>query len=446
MSMSPDDPSFLDNLQKSLGTNLNGNPLMGIAMGLLQAGGPSRMPTSFGQALGQGMQTGQQFQSQGIQQALQNIELQKAKTQLGFLNDMNQPNQALDPNDPTSDPTYRHWQRLAMAGIPGAAEAATQQLATVRSKERPATSQEVTKFFPQGVLPGQSVVIDGYGNPKILGESAIKTVQIPGPNGTMVTVPYDARTGKLKDVGGSLAPKDYTQPLNGAMEQQAQAVAQYRQLPPTVSSRYPGAADIRARANELIKESGGQGLDDTTFPSKMAATKSLTSGKDYQQNSAYSTIQTHMQTLDDAMSALDNGDIQNANKLTQWAGKQFGKAAPQNAKVVNDIVVGELAKVLGQGGQVTDAVRNEAAGMLEPYLSKGQYKGATDYIRQLIAGKMNTSFINAKASHIPEDVFMAHLTPEARQQLQIFRQEHPDNGTPSTAKTLTYDPATGTIK
>ena len=40
------------------------SPQMGLAMGLLSAGGPSRMPVSLGQALGQGLQNAQQYEEQ----------------------------------------------------------------------------------------------------------------------------------------------------------------------------------------------------------------------------------------------------------------------------------------------------------------------------------------------------------------------------------------------
>lgn len=76
MSMSPDDP-FLQSLLGPNGSLTNGinSPLLGIAAGLLQAGGPSRMPTSLGQALGAGLQTGQQFQQAGLQNAMQRLML-----------------------------------------------------------------------------------------------------------------------------------------------------------------------------------------------------------------------------------------------------------------------------------------------------------------------------------------------------------------------------------
>jgi len=41
------------------------SPTMGLAMGLLSAGGPSSTPVSLGQALGQGLQTARQYGGQG---------------------------------------------------------------------------------------------------------------------------------------------------------------------------------------------------------------------------------------------------------------------------------------------------------------------------------------------------------------------------------------------
>lgn len=79
MSASPD---FMTQL---LGQNGLYSPTMGLAMGLLQAGGPSRMPVSLGQALGQGLQTGQQFQQAGLQNAMQQLMLGRQQAYVNAL-------------------------------------------------------------------------------------------------------------------------------------------------------------------------------------------------------------------------------------------------------------------------------------------------------------------------------------------------------------------------
>lgn len=51
-------------LDDSLYNSMN-SPTMGLAMGLLSAGGPSSTPVSLGQALDQGLQTTRQYRGQG---------------------------------------------------------------------------------------------------------------------------------------------------------------------------------------------------------------------------------------------------------------------------------------------------------------------------------------------------------------------------------------------
>lgn len=58
------------------------SPQMGLAMGLLQAGGPSRMPVSLGQALGQGLQAGEQYAAQDRSSALDQLRLLMALQRL----------------------------------------------------------------------------------------------------------------------------------------------------------------------------------------------------------------------------------------------------------------------------------------------------------------------------------------------------------------------------
>lgn len=58
--------------------NSMNSPIMGLAMGLLSAGGPSRMPVSLGQALASGMQSGQQYAAQSRANAFNQLQLMMA--------------------------------------------------------------------------------------------------------------------------------------------------------------------------------------------------------------------------------------------------------------------------------------------------------------------------------------------------------------------------------
>ncbi len=79
MSMSSDELTAMLS-----GSNLY-NPQLGLAAGLLQAGGPSRLPTSLGQALGQGFTTAQQYQQAGYQNQLQRMQMALALARLQAL-------------------------------------------------------------------------------------------------------------------------------------------------------------------------------------------------------------------------------------------------------------------------------------------------------------------------------------------------------------------------
>lgn len=84
------------------------DPSLGLALGLLQAAGPSRMPVSTGQALGQGFATAQQFQQYQQQQEAQR---QRAALQQQMQDLQNQG----QPQPPASIPQ----QQFSTAGIQG---------------------------------------------------------------------------------------------------------------------------------------------------------------------------------------------------------------------------------------------------------------------------------------------------------------------------------------
>ena len=81
MSISSDDPDFSAQLGRAYGSYPYG-PGMGLAEGLLQGAGPSRMPVSLGQALAQGMQTAQQFSRQYSSSDMQRAHLALALARL----------------------------------------------------------------------------------------------------------------------------------------------------------------------------------------------------------------------------------------------------------------------------------------------------------------------------------------------------------------------------
>lgn len=418
--------------------NLLSSPLTGIIAGLLQAGGPSREPTSFGQALGQGLQGGQAFQSAGVQNALQNIELQRQKSQLGFLNGMNsQPQGAADPSDPTSDPIYQRYLKGAMAGVPGMAEAAQQQLTTIRSKERPATKDEMTKFFPQGVLPGQSVLIDGYGNPKVVGDSAIKDVTDYDPVTLQPIHHYkNMLTGKdaLPSSSGP-APIVPGQPLPGQYENLASQVANYDVKPPTAGSGRGAAfaSNILARAKEINPD-----FDAKNFDSSLKASKDFATGKQGQGVKSFNVALKHLDTLSSLSDAMQNSDVPAFNRLSNMWKSQTGQAAPASFNAAKQIVGDEIVKaIVGSGGGVAD--RETASATINAASSPAQLKQVIETYKKLMVGQLEGLKQQYQTTTFKKD-FDKMLSPEALKVMQSTPIDAPQG------KTLTYDPASGGFK
>jgi hypothetical protein len=65
-----------------LGSNLLNDPKMQLAISLMGAAGPSRMPVGLGQALAQGMQTAQQASAQNAERQWQQMRVALALRRL----------------------------------------------------------------------------------------------------------------------------------------------------------------------------------------------------------------------------------------------------------------------------------------------------------------------------------------------------------------------------
>lgn len=492
-------PDYMYGLDGSLNNSLY-NPLMGIAAGLLQAGGPSRMPTSLGQALGAGLQTGQQFQGIGIQNALQRIQLQQALQGQQYFNSLlnpggsqpvqQSPQQTVDQTqapaalgsalsgqvatpqsppsqpqsgnglqpispiaqpalqqapipklapmqprlpavqDPSADPTYQHYiqqARLAEYFKQGSGkpfeDMANARLAALNNQEVTLDPDQAKLLIPGGVLPGQSIKFKPYsGDFSTVGESAIGTVPVQTPQGTTVNMPYDKRSGNIRDPSGLLKQKDYTQPLpSSAQEDMAQRIAAGMMAPPTVSSRNPGAADELARADAIIKSQGGAGYDASTWPAKQKAVSYWNTGKGAQQVTAFNAAESHLETLKPLIDNLNNTNTPAFNHLKNFFASQTGSTAPTNFAAAKQYVGGELSKVVvGSGGTVTEGDRKEAESVLSSANTPEQLKQAIATIQNLIGGKMlalKTQYDNSGMGN-----FEHRLEGPARTAMQKFQQ------------------------
>jgi hypothetical protein len=120
--------------------------------------------------------------------------------------------------------------------------------------------------------------------------------------------------------------------------------------------------------------SGASTPQSMNFRTALGMSKFMTSGKGGQTITAYNTANDHLELLGKAMDALQNGDVQGLNRLSNAFKQQFGSSAPTNVKAVKAMLAGELANVAKVTG-ATDPEIQEQKNNLDLASSPEQIKG-----------------------------------------------------------------------
>jgi hypothetical protein len=110
-------------------------------------------------------------------------------------------------------------------------------------------------------------------------------------------------------------------------------------------------------------------------------------GKNGQQVLGFNTALRHMGMLNDAAAALNNGNIQLANRFGNALSLQFGSDKVSNFNTIKTYLGSELAKGFG-GGVATDSSRAEAAPLLSQIQSPEQLAGGFKTAADLLRGKI----------------------------------------------------------
>lgn len=152
----------------------------------------------------------------------------------------------------------------------------------------------------------------------------------------------------------------------------------------------------------------------------------------------------HLSALSNLGDALNNGDIQAANRIKNALGAEFGDADITNYKVAADIIGTELQKAVSGGALgVTD--REEVRSELSRVQSWDQIQGAIKTFKRLMAGQMRGQWSTYQTNSKRGD-FQNYLLPNTQKALGVDQSvptppglaDAPDN-------TIHYgtDPATG---
>jgi hypothetical protein len=192
-------------------------------------------------------------------------------------------------------------------------------------------------------------------------------------------------------------------------------------------------------------KSGTSTPQSMNFRTAAAMAKFMTSGKGGGVMTNYRTTTDHLDLLRQAITALDNGDMQGLNRLNNSFKEQFGSNAPTNVNVIRTMLSGELANVAKITG-ATDTEIKEQRENLNRASSPGQFSGFIDINQDLIDQKAHEMFLQNEAGMQGKPVFEKggmgrDKAPAAASQGGGNTPQRPA-GVPANAQ-YTTDPKTG---
>ncbi len=155
------------------------------------------------------------------------------------------------------------------------------------------------------------------------------------------------------------------------------------------------------------------------FPVRKAAVLRMNTGKDHDKLNAMNTVLGHVGRLEEAVDALQNGDIRALNGIANELGVATGSVPQVVFRTIVHRVGPELTQAyVGSGGEASE--RKEAGGDFDLNGAPDQIKGSARITAKLLASKMGSTLFDFKrAAHFdPKDPRGADLigqffTPEA---------------------------------
>lgn len=209
--------------------------------------------------------------------------------------------------------------------------------------------------------------------------------------------------------GQPLTGKDFLATLPPAVEAQSQSYISGQSQPPTGFATKPvllAAYQAAQKADPDFAATAG-----TRFQTIKEFAD--TNGKTGQTVKSQNVTMEHVQTLKDAVDALNNGDMKAWNSAVNAVADQTGKPAPNNFNLGRELVADEITKaVLGSSGAAVDREGIKAA--LSPNASHDQAYGALNEAGKYMAGQAHGLEQSYYAGTRLPDYRDRFLTPEAK--------------------------------
>jgi hypothetical protein len=264
---------------------------------------------------------------------------------------------------------------------------------------------------------------------KILNPQETKLLGLPTDRGQVYQ--QDMLTNKIDTIEGTVAPAsaggeagvDYLTPAA-----QAKAAVYYNQtgmLPPLGGGKNAGLVKANIMNMAALMDKGKSPEDAASavmnnaqnYKANLAAIKSFNTGIEGRSTRSLNTVMYHLDTLDEAGKALNNGDIRLFNSIGNRINKEIGVAAPTDFEATKKIVSSEIIKAItGVGGALAD--REEAQKTLDAASSPAQLSGVINQYKELFAGQLVGLEQSYTAStNRPADEFRKRLDPRTRKLL-----------------------------
>jgi hypothetical protein len=207
------------------------------------------------------------------------------------------------------------------------------------------------------------------------------------------------------------------------IEQTAQAIAKGQLAPLSgFALARPAAQKVMARVVEINPD-----FDPTQFATRQKAEKDFATGKAGNSVRSFNVALSHLDTLDQLATALNNKDTQIINKVGNAYATQTGASAPTNFEAAKKIVADEIVKaIVGSGGGVAD--REEAAKTIQAANSPAQLKGVINTYKELMRGQINGLRDQYKATTGKEDFDTKYLSESGRKAAHGAEAPKPKTG------------------
>lgn len=287
---------------------------------------------------------------------------------------------------PNADPNQVQLQvltRLAQAGVPGAADAL--EKAQTSMLKNAATVAETKKNSAQADSYGANAAnqADEQKNRAFTQGSGTWQTSFKDPSGLYML--QTNANGETRRVELAPPPNAANAPFDpNTVATIVQAIKDGRMKPVDPSGTFAKSAIGQA---VLAAQSADTSIDATSYPTKTKALVAFATGPEGKAVTSFNVAQSHLDTLQQAAAALDNGSIPLANRALNALGVQGGATAPAAFAATKNVVANEIVKTIVPG-QSAEGDRQEVQNEITAAQTPAQLQAVISKYQELMSGKL----------------------------------------------------------